>query len=170
MRCPNCSKTMSEIEYEGSLIHSCTGCGGEFIGAQALGHIVRTRDEQFDPLRAQQWGSLQPTFSLPDDYADRLMCCPCCDTAMQVGNYSGDSGVAIDRCTRCGGVWLDREELEKIQCLLERWQDEAPAALAACYQEIEQSQQRLIEQSRSAFRGSRFSFVNAIVNRLLDAA
>ncbi|MCU0709658.1 MAG: zf-TFIIB domain-containing protein [Pirellula sp.] len=37
--------------------------------------------------------------------------CPCCnDTLVPVGRH----GVQIDRCPGCGGVWLDRGELEKI--------------------------------------------------------
>ena len=40
-----------------------------------------------------------------------LMSCPTCDTAMQEVSRSG---VQIDICPRCKGVWLDRGELEKL--------------------------------------------------------
>lgn len=40
-----------------------------------------------------------------------LLMCPNCNTSMQEVNRSG---VQIDMCPVCRGVWLDRGELEKI--------------------------------------------------------
>ena len=38
---------------------------------------------------------------------------------METFNYGGDSGIVLDRCRACGGVWLDGGELEKVQVLVE---------------------------------------------------
>lgn len=40
-----------------------------------------------------------------------LLLCPNCNTSMQAVNRSG---VELDICPTCRGVWLDRGELEKI--------------------------------------------------------
>lgn len=40
-----------------------------------------------------------------------LLLCPNCNTSMQAVNRSG---VELDICPGCRGVWLDRGELEKI--------------------------------------------------------
>lgn len=40
-----------------------------------------------------------------------LLLCPNCNTSMQAVKRSG---VEIDMCPQCRGVWLDRGELEKI--------------------------------------------------------
>ncbi len=40
-----------------------------------------------------------------------LLLCPNCNTSMQNVNRSG---VEIDMCPSCRGVWLDRGELEKL--------------------------------------------------------
>lgn len=40
-----------------------------------------------------------------------LLLCPNCNTSMQAVNRSG---VELDMCPQCRGVWLDRGELEKI--------------------------------------------------------
>jgi Zn-finger nucleic acid-binding protein len=40
-----------------------------------------------------------------------LLLCPNCNTSMQNVNRSG---VELDMCPSCRGVWLDRGELEKI--------------------------------------------------------
>ena len=47
MQCPQCSSTLDPTTYEDVLIHACNSCGGEFIGGEELGHIVRTRQERF---------------------------------------------------------------------------------------------------------------------------
>ncbi|MBL8230504.1 MAG: zf-TFIIB domain-containing protein [Bryobacterales bacterium] len=39
------------------------------------------------------------------------MKCPVCDTELRAVERSG---VEIDHCPRCRGVWLDRGELEKL--------------------------------------------------------
>ncbi len=54
------------------------------------------------------------------------MQCPNCKTTQLV--MSERSGVEIDYCPQCRGVWLDRGELDKI---LERAAQTAPAAYAA---------------------------------------
>jgi Zn-finger nucleic acid-binding protein len=43
---------------------------------------------------------------------------------MRKGQYAYASGVVIDRCARCGGIWLDRGELAKIRAYVNR---ETPA-------------------------------------------
>ncbi len=43
--------------------------------------------------------------------AARVLRCPRCDAALTV---STRSGVEIDHCSSCRGVWLDRGELDKL--------------------------------------------------------
>ena len=40
--------------------------------------------------------------------------CPHCGVAMQPFNYAGDSGVILDKCPSCGGLWLDDGDLERV--------------------------------------------------------
>ena len=40
-----------------------------------------------------------------------LLLCPNCNTSMQTVSRSG---VELDMCTSCRGVWMDRGELEKV--------------------------------------------------------
>ena len=41
-------------------------------------------------------------------------------------NYGGNTGIIVDRCTTCRGIWLDGHELEKIQMVIEGWDDALP--------------------------------------------
>lgn len=170
MNCPACARTLREIRYEGVAIRTCDGCGGEFIGAEQMRHIVIVREERFGPGLVAAMAGRRPAFgrAAPDSPARRN--CPSCASPMSVVNYATDTGIHVDRCTSCGGIWLDNTELEKVQILLERWQDEAPAQIRALADELDDAARQVERQLSAPFRGSRFAFVNAVINRLLDAA
>jgi Zn-finger nucleic acid-binding protein len=161
---------MTEIEYEDVLIRTCDRCGGEFIGADGLAHIVRTREERFPPEMTTELSERAPSFGANDERSGCALACPACSQEMSVGNYGGDSGVYIDRCDGCGGVWLDRDELEHLQVLSERWADEAPERMRGVAGDLELARRRAAEATNGAFTASRFAFVNALMNRFLDAA
>ncbi len=170
MHCPNCQSSLRELSYEGAHIHTCDACGGEYIAPDAMTSIVNTREKRFPGAAPGELAAHKPVFGVPEAETRRVVGCPGCDGAMEVVNYGGDSGVFVDRCPRCGGLWLDCDELEKIQILMERWTDEAPATLRQFSVELEHARRQAAESVSECFTGSRFAFVNAIVNRVLDAA
>jgi Zn-finger nucleic acid-binding protein len=156
------------LDYEGATIHSCDGCGGEFLEGAALAHVIQAREERFAPDEEDSlW---RPAFGVPECARRRRVECPGCGTAMDVGNYGGDSGVFIDRCPGCGGVWLDHAELERVQRLTELAADRADEQLRAIANDLDAARRASDARVRDAFRGSRFAFVDALINRLLDVA
>jgi Zn-finger nucleic acid-binding protein len=169
MHCPCCGTYLRPTEYEGVVVHTCDGCGGEFLGGGELAHIVNTRDQRFSPVLRQALADRKPEFGLPSD-TQRWLNCPSCRKPMQSLNYCGDSGIVVDRCDHCQGVWLDHEELEKVQIIMEQWEDKAPEQIKAISDHLEQIRRETAESTGRAFAGSRFAFVNALINRFLDAA
>lgn len=170
MNCARCSTHLRPLEYEGVEVFTCDGCGGEFLGPAELSHIVTTREARFDPELVEALQDHNPIFGVPAADSHDPPNCPACARAMTPINYGGDTGIRVDRCPSCAGVWLDRDELEKVQILMERWSDVAPVQLRAIATQLEQARQRALDRTDNAFSGSRFSFVNALINRLLDAA
>lgn len=170
MKSPIDGNDMKAIEYEGALIYTCPTSGGELIGADALAHIIRCREQKF----GDEWKSLvanhEPLRGLPGEAGERQLVCPFCEGDMSPVNYGSDSAVIIDRCGGCGAVWLDAHELEMIQALMETWQDHAPERIRGIASELERARTAAAGKADDAFQGSRFSFVNAVMNRLLDAA
>ncbi|MFG0284458.1 MAG: zf-TFIIB domain-containing protein [Phycisphaerales bacterium JB039] len=170
MRCPIDNTELTPVEYEGALIQTCASCGGELVTADALGHIIRKREEVFGP----DWKSLvsdhEPLRGVPDHESRRLFPCPVCDEPMATVNYAGDTQVIVDRCESCGAMWLDQHELEMAQVILEQWKDKAPERLRAIAGDIERARADAAAKASGAFAGSRFAFVNAVINRLMDAA
>jgi len=49
---------------------------------------------------------------------DKELICPRCASVMKKGRYAG-TDVVIDFCKHCTGMWLDDQELEKLQVLAE---------------------------------------------------
>jgi Zn-finger nucleic acid-binding protein len=97
---------------------------------------------------------------------DRDLKCPKCSGRTDALNYGGDTGIVIDKCPGCGGVWLDASELNSIQMVVEGWEDGLPADLAKYGPRLRQISREVDEQSK--VRISRFGFVNAIINGILD--
>jgi Zn-finger nucleic acid-binding protein len=170
MHCPRCTSSLAPTVYEGVPIHACEECGGEFLGGEELARIVRTRQQEFRRELKAAIAGHTPAFGGAGARQDRALVCPACEGSMMVVNYGGDSGIFVDRCDICGGLWLDHEELEKVQIVMEKWADEAPTQIQAIAGDLEAARRRAAHSTSRAFGGSRFSFVNAIINRLLDAA
>ncbi len=56
--------------------------------------------------------------------------CPKCRIALRTLNYAYDSGVMVDRCPQCDGLWLDEGELESLQIIVEEWEKRNPEITA----------------------------------------
>lgn len=170
MQCPECANQLTTITYEGARVHTCIGCGGEFIGGVELATIINRREERFCDAVLGETVEREPVHGVPEVEARCEMDCPACATPMRTLNYGVDTGVYVERCDGCGGVWLDHDELEHVQAVMERWTDEAPERLRAAAGELEAARHEAASRAATGFNGSRFAFVNAVINRLLDAA
>lgn len=170
MNCPNCSSKMRTATYERVSVETCDECGGEFVGPQELSAIVKTRETAFGQSLKQLVKDHEPVFGVPAGGPGRSLQCPACQGQMRLINYAADTGIGVDRCNDCGGMWLDHEELEKVQMVIEQWQDQAPAKLTAIAGKLEEARRQAAQRTSKAFAASRFAFVNAMINRLLDAA
>ncbi len=165
MQCPNCKTPLSAIDYEGITIESCSRCEGEWLDAAELGHIVKAREVRFNDEERQAVAAATKITPVDVQREDRDLHCPKCDGQTDSINYGGDTGIVIDKCTACGGIWLDKGELEQIQMLVEGWKDGLSGDLAKYGPKLRKIE-RDVEQ-KAGFSGSRFGFVNAMINGIL---
>lgn len=166
MNCPNCQEPLTPMTYEGITIESCPGCEGEWLDPGELKHVVTTRDVLFDEEERRAIAAAARITPIEVDREDRDLVCPKCGGQTDAINYGGDSGIVIDKCTTCGGIWLDAGELEKVQMLVEGWQDKLPDDLKKHGPRLRQVADEV--HQRGKVRISRFAFVNAIINGILD--
>ena len=74
----------------------------------------------------------------------------------------------IDKCAQCGGMWLERGEIEKIEELVEGWRDELPSDLA---QYGPKMRQIAIDEDRNLkVNIAHIPLMNALINGILDVA
>jgi Zn-finger nucleic acid-binding protein len=170
MRCPIDQNTLTVVHYEGCMIHACDACGGELVGSETLGQVVNARRKRFTPELEELADSIEPVHGVPLDESRRDLPCPFCGSVMETVNYGGDTTVYVDRCPSCHAVWLDEHELELIKILMERWTKAAPEKLRSVACQLEAARAEAAGRTSRAFQKSRFSFVNALINRALDAA
>lgn len=166
MKCPNCSNPLQTIDYEGIKIETCRSCQGEWLDHRELAHITKAREVRFSEEERRALAESTTITGVILEDVDRDLECPKCAGQTDAINYGGDSGIIIDRCTACKGLWLDGGELENIQKLVEGWEDLLPGDLKARGPMLLKVAEDL--DKADDVRVSRFGFVNVLINRVLD--
>lgn len=170
MRCPGCDSNLRTIGYEGIDIESCAVCGGEWLDADELGKIVRIREQRFSAAERSAIDAGARIPGIPVAEIEREVVCPHCGVTTEPINYGGDTGIIINRCRGCRGIWVDSGELEKIQVLVEAWKDNLPADLRKYGPKLDEIAEQLETSNRvvvSQLPGVA-GFINAVVNGILD--
>lgn len=114
MNCPDCLNQLTEVEFRQIKIQECVSCQGRWFDRKELS---KAKDNTDDDLR---WLDFDPFDKTADKFAvpPEGKVCPCCHSAMDSLTYVG-SGVVIDRCKKCEGIWVHHGEFEKIIHYLE---------------------------------------------------
>lgn len=119
-RCPRDGSALSLVEYEGQSLEQCGQCHGFWCDGDELREIVHNTEKKFNPADHPEISAKETAAKVKSEQdlgAD--LCCIVCHQPMRRLNYAYTSGVVIDRCTKGHGVWLDRDEIEKIQLFIE---------------------------------------------------
>ena len=170
MQCPNCQHQLRTIEYEGIAIETCSSCEGEWLDADELGKINRCREVKFDVEARRAIAESTTITGVVLKDVDRDLICPKCGGTTDALNFGGDSGIILDRCTSCNGFWLDHNELEKVQMLVEGWEDMLPDDLKEYGPvlrdvEVKYDREDDVTISRLPLVGG---FINVMINGLID--
>lgn len=111
MKCPACSRTLSEMSVGGVQVDVCVGgCGGIWFDDRELRRFDDAQDlDAAALLRVERDESVKPD-------PGALRYCPRC-TAEELCRrfYDVKRRVEVDQCLRCSGIWLDVGELELIR-------------------------------------------------------
>lgn len=91
------------------VVDQCPGCGGLWFDENELGRAANGEAEKIDPLDTQ---ALQRVSPMP---ADSLKC-PGDGTALnRFCDPFFPPDIILDRCSSCGGTWLNRGEFARYQ-------------------------------------------------------
>ena len=171
MNCPACGGTCAQELYEGVTIDVCEKCKGVWLDQGELKQIMTLRKKVFKPSEVEAVNRLCGVNGVPKQEEARKLSCPKCSTnPMSTQNYNYSSGVIVDRCPKGCGIWLDADELEKVQMHSELWQDKLEANRERfdnlCVQ-VEDEADKMIKGMEQAVEPSRFKFINSVVRGLV---
>lgn len=110
MHCPACDRTLLRLKAGFVTVDVCHGCGGIWFDHRELEQVSTGHPDDEAPVVDFDF---DPETRL-DEFCARH--CPRCKIAALAKKlYSLGSGVIMDCCPQCQGVWLDHGELAKIR-------------------------------------------------------
>jgi Zn-finger nucleic acid-binding protein len=107
MVCPICREDLVSGTVDEVKLLICNKCHGILVPSWNFYTIVRY-------LRAKYAEKDRPPRPLNKEELHRGISCPSCNQPMDTHPYYGPGNVVIDNCGRCGLVWLDFGELDRI--------------------------------------------------------
>ncbi|MDO8610047.1 MAG: zf-TFIIB domain-containing protein [bacterium] len=111
--CPHCKIDLKQKEYKGLRLDECPECSGIWFDRDELRKAKDNTDDDmrwldYDPFIVNKKSNLTKTSKL----------CPLCNQSMNEVTYD-KSKVKVDICSICKGVWLDKNEIDKIFAYLQ---------------------------------------------------
>jgi Zn-finger nucleic acid-binding protein len=108
LSCPNDQTELASVEIEGVAIEQCPTCGGQWLHRAELEMLGQHHRTRLEPLNIGEIGVLDSARHCPQDEA-----------VMRQHEFAEHSGVKVDQCPTCFGIWLDQTELSQILNYLE---------------------------------------------------
>jgi len=108
MLCPRCKINLESAIFYKTEVDYCPQCLGIFFEEDELRQAKDEKDKDLVWLDIDLWKELR-RFKI--SYGIRL--CPVCRVPLYEVYY-GDSGIIVDVCNLCHGIWLERGEFKKI--------------------------------------------------------
>jgi Zn-finger nucleic acid-binding protein len=169
MKCPRCGSVLQSIEYDGQVVEVCSSCKGEWLHEGELQKIVEHHDEVFTSGEIASVAAVdKEILTAEKDDHDELNCPVCQNVPMEHFNYGDTSGIILHKCAQCGGVWMDKEQLEKVEEVVDGWKADLAkdsAKYGGVLDKIEDEEQKEMDKAVSI---SRFGFVNAVLRRFCE--
>lgn len=109
--CPRDHSILKEVKLADAFLDVCEKCGGQFFDSGEMFAAVGIKADPSYWDRPETGGTVK----------DGGPPCPRCHHPMlkQDVKYDGDN-VEIDRCGKCGGIWLDKGEIERIMAMADK--------------------------------------------------
>jgi|ERR1017187_1327173 Zn-finger nucleic acid-binding protein len=169
MKCPRCNSVLQSVEYDNQKVEVCPDCKGEWLFAGELQKIVEHHNEVFTPEEIASLGAVnKEVFTAEKDDRDELNCPACENVRMEHFNYGDTSGIILHKCTECGGVWMDKDQLKKVEEVVDGWKadlNQDVKKYGLVLEKVEVQEQKEFDKAVSI---SRFGFVNAVLRRFCE--
>ena len=105
MLCPRCNKTLTSTEICGTEVDQCPTCRGIWFDRHELQTLLELSPADLRPIGGGK---------LRDDVNRRRAMCPRDQAELIRVRSALHIDVVVDSCPRCGGIWLDGGELDRL--------------------------------------------------------
>ena len=164
MNCPRDRSVLTQVEYDHEVVQMCPQCKGEWLAAGELQRIVRHHDEVFTREEiASLEGFNKEILTAEINDHDELDCPECEGIRMEHFNYGDTSGIILHKCEQCNGIWTDKDQLQKVEALVDGWKGCLAQDLeqyGGILRKVELEEEQELDKAVSV---SRFGFVNSIL-------
>ncbi len=138
MKCPTCKAELKKYTMHETAVDFCLDCGGYWLDIGELQNVFSKDDLDMRWMETDLWKDPKQSRMIPDG---RI--CPHCRVALHTFEY-GDSGIKVDVCRVCEGLWLDKGE---VGGLLQYFKDKGQYEILHHYGEV------LAEEAWEMFSG-----------------
>jgi len=138
MLCPLCKKELLESIVSNVAVHYCSACLGLWFPKNELQYAKDNRDRDLRWFDIDLWKD-KTKFVI----SRGIKHCPSCRMPLYEIGY-GESGVKVDLCNVCEGIWLDRGEFHRVI----QW-----VTMKADYEIVHNYLKNLISETAEIFTG-----------------
>jgi len=111
MKCPRDGTTLARIEILRLELDKCHKCDGIWVDRGELERVRDAEVENLEEVLERKYGDPEYQEGAVEGY---MRCPRCGDARLHRFHYTYVNPVAVDRCERCMGIWLDDGELNTI--------------------------------------------------------
>lgn len=169
MTCPRCKNSLKTEKYEDVEVDNCKSCGGTWLDDGEIKTIIDTREQSFSPKIIHD--TLVSAFSgVPKDEQEASLKCPKCESSMPALNYDYKSGIIINSCPQGHGIWLDKDELKKVQIYREHCEKEAAKnrkEWMSLAKKVANDQNKIIDENLKRDKKPSQYIISSILNKII---
>lgn len=122
-KCPVDDFTLRPVTYEGVTIDVCTHCAGVWLDAGELDSIEETQASDFRGVPTTALDSVRASEGMAKARSETPRNCVKCNAGLDQREYAFASQVMIDQCPNGHGMWLDKDELARLEMFFEDQED-----------------------------------------------
>ena len=122
-KCPVDDFTLAQETYEGVTIDVCPHCAGVWLDSGELESIQSTQASDFRDVPAGAMDTVRAAEDMARARTEAPRNCVSCNSGLEQKEYAFASQVMIDQCPNGHGIWLDKNELSRLEIFYEDQED-----------------------------------------------
>jgi uncharacterized protein len=159
--CPRCHIPLLVEEHGDITMERCSRCGGRWMDPEDLKGVLHLIRLPVDGSAVREGVDLAGV--------SENALCPRCGLPLEPFNYAGDSGVILDKCQDCGGLWLDRGKLERVLAVVSASEQDLDRDIKRFSADLHEAEVRQDALEQSDNGPNTDPLAAALVNRIADA-